>query len=124
MTPPLLNNISSTGEGSLGSQNPQPTRAVLAPNPIRTHVRHSRLHDFSPVSVQDSGRDNPHYESFLFVKVPETSNNLTHSLIHNIIRKRTQIFAVILHIILYYIDTYTLYHVILFRYRAPGVRKH
>ena len=29
----------------------------------------------------------------------------------------------ILYIVLYYIDTYVLYNIILFRYRAPGVRK-
>jgi hypothetical protein len=74
-----------------------------------------------PEPVQDSGRDNPHYNSLLVVEVLETSENPTQSLIHNIIWRHTQLLAVILCIILYYIDTYL--NIILFTYRAPGVRK-
>ena len=58
--------------------------------------------------MQDSGQDNPHYESFLVVEGPETSENPMQSLIHNIIQRCTQLLAVILFIILYYTHTYIL----------------
>ena len=54
-----------------------------------------------PETVQNSGRDNPHYKALLDVEVPEMSENPTQSLIHNIIWRRTQLLAVILCIIFY-----------------------
>ena len=113
-------------------QNPWPTRTVQASDPTHTRVSHSTLFFTCFIEivrvtrrvlepVQDSGRDNPHYNSLLVVEVLETSENPTQSLIHNIIWRHTQYLAVILCIILYYIDTYL--NIILFTYRAPGVRK-
>ena len=52
--------------------------------------------------VLNHGRDNHHYESLRVVEVPETSENPTPSFrVHNVIRKRTQLLAVILNILLY-----------------------
>ena len=90
-------------------------------------VRHTTLFfthfiqiEWVPKPAQDSGRDNPHYESLLVVEVPETSEK---SLIHNIIQRRTQPLAVILNMILYrYL--YIIYsYFILFTFRALGVHK-
>ena len=85
LTPQLLNNISSTNSKSRPqSQNLRPTRTVQASDPTRTRVRHSiLLHPFypncaghllgtRPELVQDSGRDNHCYESFLVVEVGPT----------------------------------------------------
>ena len=110
---PQLGYISRTGEKSRSqSQNLRPTHAVKASDPTQTRVRHSSLFFFNrliqiervtsrvPEHVQDSGRDNPRYESLLVVEVGYQRRPIQ-SLIHNILWRRTQLLAMILLIILY-----------------------
>ena len=93
----------------------RPTRPAPVPDtlffPCFIHILQVPRRVLEP--GQDSGQDNTNYQSLLVVEVQETSENPTQSLTHNIIRRRTQLLAVILYIKLYYIDTY-IYYIILY----------
>ena len=105
---------------SLARNRKTRNRPALFRRPTRTLIRHSTLFFthfiqivYPRVPVHDSGRDSPHYESLLVVEVRRQRTRRSRKFI--ISSGGTQILAVILYIILYYIDTY-----ILFRYSAPG----
>ena len=108
----LLNNISRTISRSLTRNRKTHDRPALFMHPTRPapcltqyisppcFIQIVWVTRRVPQPVQDSGQNNPHYESLLVLEVPETSVNPTQSLIHKIIQRHTQLLAVIL---LYYI---------------------